>query len=386
MKIYFIALFFMTLFFLGVAESHANVTILPVTKFNSADMVNDVPAGWKLDKKTGKPSLEIKKENNLFYLHLISEGNSSFGLQKEFNVDVKKFPVLCWRWKANKLPLGGDVRKSATDDQALQLYVAFKPTGFPAVTHTPVIGYIWDSEAPKGWSGRSCQVGGDKLRYIVLRNRTDQTGQWYTERRNIYQDYKKLFSDIKDGEPQGLTTGVQIRINSQRTKNPADSEIAEIYFSADPKDIALAESTKEIKQTQDLKISAVKTPPPPQLSAAKKQKRNDCLNISIGFSPESTDVDDKYYGQMETIVNYLIKNPKSKITIVGYTDDTGKTQNNLAISSKRAASVKSCLINKFNIDSKRLDIKGAGFVQSVNNKNTEDTHKNHNRVTIDECP
>jgi outer membrane protein OmpA-like peptidoglycan-associated protein len=386
MKNFYIALVFMTLFFSGVAESLANVSILPVTKFNSADMANEVPAGWKLDKNTGKPSLEIKKENNLFSLHLISAGNSSFGLRKEFNVDVKKFPVLCWRWKVNKLPRGGDVRKSATDDQALQLYVAFKATGFPAMTHIPVIGYIWDSEAPKGWSGRSCQLGGDKLRYLVLRNRTDQTGQWYTERRNVYQDYKKLFSDIKGGEPKGLTTGVQIHINSQRTKSPADSEIAEIYFSADPNDIALAESTRDIKQTQDLKISAVKPPPPPQISAANKQIPGDCLNISIMFSPESTNVDDKYNDQLETIVKYLIKNPKTKITVVGHTNNSGKPQNNLAISQKRATSVKNYLVNKFSIDPQRLNIKGAGFDQSVNDNNTGDVRKNNNRVTINECP
>ncbi len=386
MKKVFIVLVFLTLSFPGITGSPANASVLPVTKFTSADMANDVPSGWKLDKKTGKPSLEIKKENNIFYLHLASAGNSSFGLQKEFNVDVKKFPVLCWRWKANKLPFGGDVRKSATDDQALQLYVAFKSTGFPAMTHTPVIGYIWDSEAPKGWSGRSSQVGGDKLRYIVLRNRTDQTGQWYTERRNIYQDYKKLFGDIKGGEPQGLTTGVQIRINSQRTKSPADSEIAEIYFSADPKDIALAESAKEIKQTEDLKISAVKLPPPPQISAVKKNPRGDCLNINIEFSPESADVDEKYNAQMENIVKYLIKNPKTKIIIIGYSDDTGKKQNDLTLSKKRAANVKNYLVNKFNIAPQRLDIKGAGFVQSVNDKNTKEISKNHNIVTINECP
>jgi len=386
MKKVFIVLVFLTLLFSGVTGSPANASVLPVTKFTAADMANDVPAGWKLDIKTGKPSLEIKKENNIFYLHLISAGNSSFGLQKEFNVDVKQFPVLCWRWKANKLPLGADVRKSATDDQALQLYVAFKSTGFPAVAHTPVIGYIWDSEAPKGWSGRSCQIGGDKLRYIVLRNRTDQTGQWYTERRNVYQDYKKLFNDMKGGEPQGLTTGLQIRINSQHTKNPADSEIAEIYFSADPKDIALAESTKEIKQTQDLKISAVKPPPPPRLSAVKKPRRSDCLNISIEFSPKSTDINVKYHSQMENIVKYLIKNPRAKITIVGYTDNTGNAQNNLDVSNKRATSVKNYLINKFNIDPQRLNIKGVGLVPSASDKNTEEVRKDHNKVTIDECP
>ena len=46
MKKLFISLLFITLFFSGVVVSLANVSILPVTKFNSADMVNEVPAGW----------------------------------------------------------------------------------------------------------------------------------------------------------------------------------------------------------------------------------------------------------------------------------------------------------------------------------------------------
>ena len=104
--------------------------------------------------------------------------------------------------------------------------MAFKETGFPAVLNIPIIGYVWDNEAPKGWSGRSTQVGGDKLRYIVLRNKTDKLGFWYTERRNVYEDYKKLFPDINGGEPLGPTTGLQVYINTQRTKSPAAGSVA----------------------------------------------------------------------------------------------------------------------------------------------------------------
>ena len=385
-----------TLSFFGTVDSRADFSIIPVAKFIPADMVNEVPAGWNLDKKYGNHSMEIKEENNLLFLHLTSSGDSSFGLRKEFKVDVKKFPILCWRWKANKLPSGGDIRKSSTDDQALQLYVAFHATGFPAMTNTPVIGYIWDTEAPKGWSGRSPQLGADKVRYIVLRNRTDQTGQWFTERRNLYKDYKKLFGDIKGGEPQGFTTGVQIHINSQHTKSPADSLIGEIYFSADPSDIALAEAVREIKQTQDLKISAIKPPPPPKISAvkpppapkistAKKQIPEDCLNINFEFSPESTDIGDKYDDQMETIVKYLIKNPKTKITMVGHSDNIGKSQHNLVISKKRATSVKNYLVEKFNIDPQRLNVKGVDSIKSAANS-IDKGRKNNNYVTINECP
>jgi outer membrane protein OmpA-like peptidoglycan-associated protein len=386
MKKVFVFFLCIVLSFFSAWDSGANLLIIPVTNFNSSDISSGLPAGWGLDKKTGKPLMRIKKEDNAFYLNMISSGDSSFGIRKEVRVDVKKFPILCWRWKANKLPRGGDVRKASTDDQAVQVLVAFKATGFPTMTHTPVIGYIWDCEAPKGWSGRSQQFGGDKLRYIVLRNRTDQAGQWYTERRNLYKDYKKLFGDIKGGEPQGLTTGLQVHINSQHTKNPAESEIGEIYFSADPTDIAIAEAAREVKQTQDLKISAVKPPPPPRISAVKKQPSADCLSISIEFNSDSADVGDSYNDEMQDVVEYLIKNPKAILTIIGHTDNTGTTQQNLILSKKRAESVKDYLEDNFNIDQQRLKTQGVGSAKPVADNDTEEGRKNNRRVTINDCP
>ena len=372
--------------FLCVANSGANPGIIPVTKFTSSIMPAGLPEGWSLDKKTGKPSMRMKKEDNVFYLNLISSGDSSFGVRKEVRVDVKKFPILCWRWKVNKLPRGGDVRKKSTDDQALQVYVAFKEVGFPSVLNTPVIGYIWDNEAPKGWSGRSQQLGGNKLRYIVLRNRTDQTGQWFTERRNLYKDYKKLFGDIKGGEPQGLTTGLQIQINSQHTKSPADSLIGEIFFSDAPSDIALAESVREVTQTQNAKISAIKPPAPPKISAVKKQPLTDCININIEFSSDSVDVGNNYNDEIQAIVKYLIKNPEAKLKIIGHTDNIGTKQNNLALSKRRAASVKNYLVDKFNIDGQRLIAQGVGSTQPIADNDTDEGRKKNGRVTINNCP
>lgn len=372
--------------FFPLWDSVADLLIIPVTNFNLSDMASGVPAGWSIDKIKGKPFLKMKKEDNAFYLNLISSGDSSFGVRKECKVDIKKFPILCWRWKVNKLPQGGDIRKLSTDDQALQLYVAFKAIGFPALINTPVVGYIWDCEAPKGWSGRSQQIGANKLRYIVLRNRTDKTDQWYTERRNLYQDYKKLFGDIKGGEPQELTTGLQIHINTQKTKTTADSEIGEIYFSAAPSDIALAESAREIKQLQDLKISAVKPPPPPKIIAVKKQIPADCLNIIIEFNSSSADVGDSYNDEMQAVVEYMIKNPKAILTITGHTDNTGATQYNLILSEKRAKSVKNYLVNNFNIDEQRLTTQGICSAKPVADNDTEEGRKNNRYVTINDCP
>jgi Protein of unknown function (DUF3047) len=171
----------------------------------------------------------LEKAGDGFFVRLVSDRNSSFGIKRELHVDLREFPFLNWQWKAVRLPRGGDVRKAATDDQAVQLYVAFTATGFPAVLNTPTIGYIWDNEAPRGWTGRSDQIGGGKLRYMVLRNKADSVGEWYAESRNIQEDFRKLFRDLKGLD--AVTYGIQLHINSQYTKSAAEGCIGDVNFS-----------------------------------------------------------------------------------------------------------------------------------------------------------
>jgi hypothetical protein len=204
--------------------------IVRVARFDSSQMQEGVPKGWLLDIKKGEPNISLEIGSQLYYLHLKSN-ESSYGIKNGTKVDIKEYPYLNWTWKVTKLPDGGDVRKSDTDDQAIQIYVAFTPTGFPEALNTPVLGYVWDNEAPRGWTGRSSAIGGGKLRYVVIRNKTDRLGQWYTEKRNIYEDYRKLLKDVECAETAGLTHGIEFYINTQNTRSSAESYIGDVYFS-----------------------------------------------------------------------------------------------------------------------------------------------------------
>lgn len=200
-----------------------------VSHFDSS-LVKGVPAGWVLDLKSGKPFIRMEKSGDEYCVHLYSN-QSAFGIKKGVPVDIREYPFLNWEWAATKLPKGGDVRRSGSDDQALQIYIAFPTTGWPEKVHTPILGYLWDCEAPKEFTGRSPQLGGGKVRYIVIRNKTDKLSQWYNEKRNVYEDFKNLFSDINHGEPTGPIQGVEIYINSQHTGTSAEGFVGTIYFS-----------------------------------------------------------------------------------------------------------------------------------------------------------
>lgn len=199
-----------------------------VARFSAVQ--NGAPAGWVVDLKKGSDNFSVERDGTELVLHMVSK-NNSFGLKKEAHINIREYPYLNWRWKAVRMPPGGDVRSAKTDDQAIQLYIAFPALGWPAALNSPVIGYVWDNESPRGYFGRCKQIGGDKLRYLVLRNKSDKLGEWQAEKRNVYQDYKTMFKDIKNGEPDAVTHGLQIHINSQHTGTEAESYIGEIYFS-----------------------------------------------------------------------------------------------------------------------------------------------------------
>ena len=205
---------------------------LIVAGFDSGKMGKGAPSGWKLIESDGTVNLDLEREGDRYILHMKSNSESSFGIKKEVNAKIKEYPFLNWEWKVARLPAGADIRKADTDDQAIQVYVAFKPTGWPAKLNTPTIGYIWGVECPKDTIVTSPQPFASKVRYIVLRNKSDKLDKWYYEKRNLEEDYKKLFPDIDGGQPRDIE-GISFYINSQHTKSDAESYIYNVRFSRD---------------------------------------------------------------------------------------------------------------------------------------------------------
>jgi hypothetical protein len=191
---------------------------LMVADFSSAAPGSVVPAGWELKEKSGKADFAVVKDGEIPAVRLRSN-NASFSLQKEVKVDLKQFPILTWKWKVAKLPVGGDFRKSKTDDQAAQLFVAF--------TKTKSIVYIWDTSAPQGLMEDTTPVPFMHVKVVVVRSGPAEAGKWISETRNVYEDFKKLFGD----EPPAVS-GMRLQINSQHTGTSAESYFADVAFKS----------------------------------------------------------------------------------------------------------------------------------------------------------
>jgi len=175
-----------------------------------------VPKGWQVKEKSGKADLKVVKDGDVHAV-LFRSTDTSFSLQKEVKVDIKQYPVLSWKWKAVKQPTGGDFRRSKTDDQAAQLFLAF--------SKTRAIVYIWDTTAPQGLMESTSPVPFMTVKVVVVRSGPAELGKWVAETRNVYEDYRKLY-----GEEPPVVAGVRLQINSQHTETSAESYFADVVF------------------------------------------------------------------------------------------------------------------------------------------------------------
>jgi len=206
--------FFLFLFgFLSSAWASERVIVADF----SSDLGNGGrPSGWQLHEKKGKADYAVLEDGGVSALRLRSE-ETSFALQKAIDINPLLYPVLSWKWKVTKLPQGGDFRKSNTDDQAAQIFLAF--------SNRKTIAYIWDSTAPAGSVDDASGIPFVSIKTIVVRSGPDDAGRWITETRNVWEDYRGLFGD----EPPVLA-GIRIQINSQHTATSGESFFADLVF------------------------------------------------------------------------------------------------------------------------------------------------------------
>lgn len=179
-----------------------------------------LPDGWQVKVNRGTPKIVTVKEGNTSYLDLKSH-DSSFGLEREVDVDPHQAPFLTWKWNVKQLPAGGDFRYGKSDDQAAQILVAF--------SDRRVLSYIWDTTAPAGTMESASSIPLVHIFAVVCRSGAADLNRWLTESRNLAGDYEKAY-----GRPAPRVKGIRLQINTQHTGTSAESCFSEVAFRSAP--------------------------------------------------------------------------------------------------------------------------------------------------------
>jgi hypothetical protein len=182
-----------------------------------------IPPEWK-GQQWGSPAYDfiVAEDGNKKVLHLRSKDEGST-ISKEIKgkIDLKETPTLEWTWKMAVLPKGGNSCAKATDDQAGQVFVTWPR--FPEQVRSRIIGYVWDTTQPVGTICKSEKTS--MVTYVVLRSGTADVGKWVTEKRNVREDFKKIYGE--EAENPGV---ISISIDSNDTHAQSESFIGAIAF------------------------------------------------------------------------------------------------------------------------------------------------------------
>src|SRR4029453_13177392 len=100
----------------------------------------------------------------------------------------------------------------------------------------------------------------------------------------------------------------------------------------------------------------------------------------ILFDVNSDRVKPESYGALKEISTVLTESADLKVQIVGHTDSDGDAAQNLDLSKRRAAAVRTTLMTQFGIDGARLATDGKGETQPIDKNETATGKANNRRV------
>jgi len=202
-----------------------------------------VPEGWKLRRRFGLYMAGEARwimDDGTRAVRLQSKAALTF-LEKKVDINIKEFPVVTWRWKVENILQDIDEETVAGDDHPIRIFFAFEPDTskqsfwfrlkrfiyLDRIHGHPEGGryteYLWSSHLKPGYIIND--PGNPMQKLMVIEGGGVNLGKWLSYRRNLYDDYKKLYGE----EPRHLIF-VGIINDTDQTGQEATSYISDLMF------------------------------------------------------------------------------------------------------------------------------------------------------------
>lgn len=160
----------------------AGQAVLPV-----ADFDDGLPPGTEERRFEGQTQYRVVQLDGQRVLSATAAGTAS-GLIFPTRFNPLEWPWLEWRWRIDKVLEKGDARVKQGDDYAARVYVIF-PHWLPIKTRS--INYIWANRLPRDTAQPNTFSSNAMM--LALQSGGDLSGEWVSERRNLVEDYRRLF-------------------------------------------------------------------------------------------------------------------------------------------------------------------------------------------------
>ena len=204
-----------------------------IASINVTSLADDGIKQWQEESFVGNSTYNVVEYNNRLVLKAESDGTAS-GLVLKKRIDLLKTPYINWSWLTkNKLP-AFDEKSKAGDDYVARVYVVID--GGWMIWKSQSVSYVWSSNQSPGQVWDNAFVG-DKVQMISVRGKQAKVDQWYTEKRNVYQDLIDHFGD-KGSEKKNQSAYryidvIAIMTDTDNSGSKAESYYSDIIFSED---------------------------------------------------------------------------------------------------------------------------------------------------------
>lgn len=175
----------------GVVSAQDKSLVLENFQAKEAD---GFPSNWEHENQRsqskGRDAYKVQAENGVNFLAAKDAGQRI--KKKKIDWDPKAFPVLTWRWR---------LQKATADNEPIAAIYASLDTDLMFI---PVFTkYVWSATKPEGTFTEGGMFSGSE---IVVQSGTKDVGQWFEERVNVYEDFKR----IHQHEPAPKAWGISI--------------------------------------------------------------------------------------------------------------------------------------------------------------------------------
>ena len=152
------------------------------------------PSNWDHEYQRshtkGREAYKVQSEGGANFLAVRDAGQRI--KKKKIDWDPKAYPILTWRWRLTKAATGTEPVAGIYASLDTDLYF------IPVFTK-----YVWSAAKPEGALTEGGMFSGSE---IVVQSGTKDVGQWFEEKVNVYEDFKR----IHQHEPAAKAWGISI--------------------------------------------------------------------------------------------------------------------------------------------------------------------------------
>ncbi|MCA0921793.1 OmpA family protein [Pseudooceanicola nanhaiensis] len=132
------------------------------------------------------------------------------------------------------------------------------------------------------------------------------------------------------------------------------------------------------------------TLPPPDVPATARgtgdalivrlEETGHVVLADLNFATGASDLSEGAYASLDTLAAYLAADPARRVALVGHTDSEGSLENNIALSQRRAASVRERLLGTHGTEAGQVSAEGVGFLAPLAPNTTQAGRESNRRV------